>query len=106
LIVAAGLSACATGTFRISPDEQLEAEQAANFAEMAVLSTAGIHGTWLTTNWRGGVCRWSKDDPTVAICRTATRRSDDQPWSPTTERYRRDEAGDWKFAPEPNTLRR
>lgn len=100
VLLAAALAGCATGTFRISPADQLEAEQAANSADMGWAAAEGLQGTWLTTNWRGGVCRWSADDPKVAVCQTATRRSDDQPWRPTVQRYRRDGEGGWAIVPE------
>lgn len=98
LLMGLGLAACATGTFRISGAQQLKAEQAANSADMDRAAAEGLQGTWLTTNWRGGVCRWDPTDPKVAVCQTATRRTKDQPWSPTVQRYRRDADGDWELA--------
>lgn len=93
------LAGCATATFRISPAEQLRAEQAANLDDMGRAAAEGLQGTWLTTNWRGGVCRWSEADRAVAICRTATRRSESQSWRPTVQRYRRGGDGAWEMLP-------
>ena len=98
-LLTVGLASCAHGTFRISPEEQLAAEENANLADMMRTEVGGVHGTWLTTNWRGGVCRWSTEDPTIAVCRTATRRTDRQPWSTSVERYRRDSDGGWELLP-------
>jgi hypothetical protein len=99
MLLALALAGCATGTFRISPAAQLKAEEAANQDDMGRAAAEGLQGTWLTTNWRGGACRWSPEDPKVAVCRTATRRSHSQPWTPTVQRYRRDEDGDWELLP-------
>jgi hypothetical protein len=99
LAAAVGLFGCATGTFRISAAAQLKAEEAANLDDMSRAAAEGLQGTWLTTNWRGGLCRWSPEDRTVAVCQTATRRSDSQPWRPTVQRYRRDDQGAWELLP-------
>jgi hypothetical protein len=98
-LLALALAGCAADTFRISPAAQLKAEKAANSADMDRAAAEGLQGTWLTTNWRGGVCRWSPEDPKVAVCQTATRRTDSQPWRPTVQRYRRDEDGAWELLP-------
>ncbi len=98
-VLVIGLAGCATGTFRISPEAQLAAEESANLADMARTEVGDVHGTWVTTNWRGAVCRWSTQDRTIAVCRTATRRSDRQAWAPSIQRYRRDSDGGWELLP-------
>jgi hypothetical protein len=95
-MLAAALSACASGTFRISPAEQLKAEQYANLVNMA---QTGLEGTWLTHDWQGGLCHWSKANPEIAVCHTATRMHPQYPWSAGDERYRRDSVGEWQLLP-------
>jgi hypothetical protein len=85
--------------FTIPAADLLAAAERANQADMARAHADGLQGTWISPEFAPARCRWSRTDPTLAVCQTRTRYADSRPWRERTGHYRRDADGAWQVAP-------
>ncbi len=98
LMGAIGAGCAIGGAFKLTPQEQVAAE------EWAISSRLMDPGRERTTrgpvaphaDWAGGDCRWTWTND-VAECRTASRPSAGGAWVPATRRYKRWADGAWEL---------
>lgn len=85
--------------FTIPAADLKAAADEANQIDMAKAHAEGLQGTWISPDFAPARCRWSRSDPTLAVCQTRTRYAASRPWRERTGHYRRDADGAWQVAP-------
>ena len=85
--------------FTIAAADLRAAADQANQIDMAKARADGLQGTWISPDFAPASCRWSRTDPTLAVCRTRTRYEASRPWRERVGHYRRDAGGVWQVAP-------
>jgi hypothetical protein len=88
------LAGCASASFKISRQEQIEDVERVRARLDAGILAAGGWVTYPPMDYSTARCRWSATDPTLAVCRTR-RTFLTRSWKPVTVHYRRDDLGRW-----------
>lgn len=85
--------------FTIPAADLKAAADRANQLDRAKARAEDLQGTWFSPEFAPARCRWSRPDPTLAVCQTRTRYEASRPWRERTGHYRRDADGVWQVAP-------
>ncbi|NGM52055.1 hypothetical protein G5B46_20790 [Caulobacter sp. 602-2] len=101
-IGAAMLSGCASASFEISRQDQIDDVERVRAGFDAGILAAGGSVSYPAMDYSTARCRWAAGDPTLAVCRTQ-RKFLNRPWRSVTVSYRRDAAGLWAQVDRPGS---